>query len=100
MSHARRTLLTSLGLILLRRRLQRQSGPAAALTLLGLELVGPRILSGRRLFAWALALTVVGGIAAVAIWWWWRRSSKHAVSGEPTPAATPQATPDAAPGAA
>ena len=40
----RRALITSVGLMLVRRKLQRQSGPGAAIALVGLELFGPRIL--------------------------------------------------------
>ena len=71
----RRALVTSIGLMLLRRRLQRQSGPGAAIALVGLQLLGPRILQVRRLLVWALALTIVGGIAVAAVWWW-RRGSR------------------------
>jgi len=88
----RRALITSIGLMVLRRRLQRQSGPGAAVALLGLELFGPRILQARRLLTWALALTIVGGIAVAAIWWWRRGGSTTPVADpwpEPEPAAEP-----------
>ncbi len=82
MGSARRALVTSIGLVLLRRRLQRQSGPGAALALVGLELFGPRILRLRRLALWVLALTIVGGLVAAAIWWWTRHDAS---SVEPPP---------------
>jgi uncharacterized iron-regulated membrane protein len=80
---ARRALVTSIGLVLLRRRLQRQSGPGAAAALVALELFGPRLFRLRRLALWILALTIVGGLVAGAIWWWTRQSSRP---GEPAPA--------------
>ena len=82
---ARNALMTSVGLMLLRRRLQRQSGPAAAVALVGLELFGPRILRMRRVLVWLLALTVVGGLVAAAIWWARRGGSADR---EPAPAPT------------
>lgn len=75
MGSARRALVTSIGLVLLRRRLQRQSGPGAALALVALELVGPRLFRLRRLVLWLLALTIVGLLVAAAIWWWARRDA-------------------------
>jgi len=66
---ARRAVMTSLALMVLRRRLQRRSGPGAAIALVGLELFGPRILRMRRVLVWVLALTIVGGIVVAAIWW-------------------------------
>ena len=75
MGSARRALVTSIGLVLLRRRLQRQSGPGAALALVALELVGPRLFRLRRLALWILALTIVGGLVAGAIWWWTRQNA-------------------------
>jgi hypothetical protein len=95
----RRALITSIGLMVVRRRLQRQSGPGAAVALLGLELFGPRILQARRLLRWALALTIVGGIAVAAIWWWRRSGSTTPVADpwpepEPEPAAEPEPEPE------
>ncbi len=84
----RRAFVTSIGLMLLRRRLQRQNGPGAAIALVGLQLLGPRILQVRRLLAWALALTIVGGIALAAIWWW-RRDSGSEETWEPVLAPEP-----------
>jgi hypothetical protein len=84
----RRALVTSVGLMLLRRRLQRQSGPSAAIALIGLQLLGPRILMVRRLLAWALALTIVGGIALAALWWY-RRGRRPDVAWEPALAPEP-----------
>ena len=61
--------------MLLRRRLQRQSGPGAAAALVALELVGPRLFRLRRLALWIMALTIVGGLVAAAIWWWTRQDA-------------------------
>ncbi len=72
----RRALVTSIGLVLLRRRLQRQSGPGAAAALVALELFGPRLFKLRRLLLWAVALTIVGGLIAAAIWWRSRQSGR------------------------
>ncbi len=88
----RRALVTSIGLVLLRRRLQRQSGPGAAIALLALQLLGPRILHVRRLIVWALALTIVGGIAVAAIWWW-RRGGSPEAAWEPALAPEPAGGP-------
>ncbi len=73
---ARRALVTSIGLVVLRRRLQRQRGPGAAAALVALELFGPRLFRLRRLALWILALTIVGGLVAGAIWWWTRQSNR------------------------
>ncbi len=101
MSSARKAVMTSLALMVLRRRLQRQSGPTAAVALLGLELLGPRILGIRRLLAWTLALTIVGGIAVAAIWWW-RRGARTQSAPEPPaePVTVPVRPPAPAPEAA
>ena len=80
MGPARRALVTSIGLVLLRRRLQRRSGPGAAAALVALELFGPRLFRLRRLAMWILALTIIGGLVAAAIWWWMRQ---HVSSVEP-----------------
>jgi hypothetical protein len=88
----RRAVVTSVALMLLRRRLQRQSGPAAAVALLGMELLGPRILGLRRLLMWTLALTIVGGIALGALWWW-RRGGGSEPRWEPTLAPEPPSGP-------
>jgi hypothetical protein len=90
----RRALVTSVGLMLLRRKLQRQSGPAAAVALVGLELFGPRILLLRRLLLWLVLLTVVGAVVAGAVWWWLR---SNAAEPEPIPAAAPPAPQPAPP---
>jgi hypothetical protein len=82
---ARSALMTSIGLMILRRRLQRRGGPGAAVALVGLELFGPRILRARRVLVWVSALTIVGGIAAAAIWWA-RRGGR--VTSEPAPASS------------
>jgi hypothetical protein len=101
MDSVRRALVTSVGLMLLRRKLQRRGGAPAAVALLGLELFGPRILRIRRLLVWAVALTIVGGIAAAAVWWW-RRKGPSPIPAEGSPAAQPEppAPPSAPPAAA
>jgi hypothetical protein len=97
-SSVRRAVLTSIGLMVLRRRLQRQSGPGAAIALVGLELFGPRIFQARRLVAWALALTIVGGIAVAAIWWWRRNGATTTVAEpEPEPEPVPEPSPTIVP---
>lgn len=48
----------------------------AALALVGLDLVGPRLPRLRGLLVWALALTVVGAVAAAAVWWALRRRGR------------------------
>ena len=94
----RRALFTSVGLMLVRRRLRRQGGPGAAVALVGLQLFGPSIFRARRVLVWALALTVVGGIVVAALWWW-RRGRRS--EGIPEPFApedqAPWAVPDAGP---
>jgi hypothetical protein len=97
---ARRALVTSIGLMLVRRRLQKQGGLAAAGALLGLELFGPRILGLRRLLGWVLALTLVGAVVLVALWWLRRRPPEaDAVTGGPEwePPLAPTAPADWAP---
>jgi hypothetical protein len=78
--------------MVLRRRLQRQSGPGAAVALIGLELLGPRIFRLRRLLAWAVALTIVGGVALAALWWW-RRGGGSEPRWEPSLAPDPPGGP-------
>ncbi|HEY7380974.1 MAG TPA: hypothetical protein VH572_07175 [Gaiella sp.] len=95
MPSPRRALLTGLGLIVLRRRLRRSSGPAAAVGLVALDLFGPRIFHLRRTLTWVLALTIVGALVAVIVWWALRRRrrpSATAVSDAPpdVPAPEPQ----------
>jgi hypothetical protein len=92
----RRALMTSIGLALVRRKLQRQKGPGAAVALVGLELFGPRILQLRRLLVWALALTIVGGIVVAAVWWWRRPGSTATEAPTATPPAGPQPVTDTA----
>ena len=77
--------MTTIGLMVLRRRLQQRSGPTAAVALLALELFGPRILRIRRLLAWTLALTIVGGIAVAAMWWWRRGGGTQSAPSSPAP---------------
>src|SRR3972149_1770689 len=67
MGPARRALVTSIGLVLLRPRLQRRSGPGAAAALVALELFGPRLFRLRRLAMWILALTIIGGLGGAAV---------------------------------
>ncbi len=88
MGSARRAIVTSVGLMLVRRRLQRKSGPMAAVALFGLELFGARILKLRRLLALTLALTIVGAVVVAAIWWW-RRGAGARVAAAPEPPAEP-----------
>jgi hypothetical protein len=83
--------VTSIGLMLLRRKLQRRGGPTAALALLGLEILGPKVLYARRVVTLVLVLTIVGGIVAAVIWWWLRAARNEP---EPIPSAAP---PDAPP---
>jgi uncharacterized membrane protein len=91
MPSPRRALLTGLGLILLRRRLRRSSGPAAAVGLVALDLFGPRIFHLRRTLAWVLALTIVGALVAAVVWWALRRRRESSTT------AAPDAPPDVAP---
>ena len=106
MGPARRAIVTSVGLMLLRRRLHRQSGPMAAVALFGLELFGARILKLRRLLVWTLVLTMVGAVVVAAIWWWRRgRGRSPAAAAETPPEAEPvtirtPTPPDPAPEAA
>ena len=93
MGSARRTLRTAIGLMVLRRRLQRRGGPAAAVALLGLEILGPNVLRLRRLLVWALALTIVGGIVAAVIWWWLRSSGDEPEPIPPVTMPAPQPAP-------
>jgi hypothetical protein len=88
----RRALVTSIGLVLLRRRLEKQSGPKAAIALLALQLLGPRIVHLRRMIVWAVALTIVGGIAVAAVWWW-RRGRSPEPTWEPALAPEPAGGP-------
>jgi hypothetical protein len=69
MSSARRAAVTSIALLLLRRRLRRSDSLAAPLALVGLDVLGPRVFHLRRVLVWLLALTIVGAIVAGAIWW-------------------------------
>jgi len=93
MGSARRTLVTAIGLMVLRRRLQRRGGPTAALALLGLEILGPNVLRLRRLLVWVLALTIVGGIAAAVIWWWLRSRGDEPEPIPPVTVPAPQPAP-------
>jgi uncharacterized iron-regulated membrane protein len=91
---ARRTLVTTIGLMLLRRKLQRRGGPTAALALLGLEILRPKVLYARRVLTVVLVLTIVGGIVAAVIWWW-RRTARN--EPEPIPPTAPPSAPPASP---
>jgi uncharacterized iron-regulated membrane protein len=95
MRELRRALVTSIGLMLVRRRLQRQEGIGAAAALIGLELFGPRVLGVRlrHLLGMVLALTIVGLLVAGLIWWL-RRSP---AADDETPASEPSAAADPVP---
>jgi hypothetical protein len=89
MHAARRALVTSAALLILRRRLRRSDSLAAPLALVAVDVLGPRIFGLRRLLLWALALTIVGGVVAAAVWWALRRRSagerEGAIRREPAP---------------
>jgi hypothetical protein len=93
-SSVRRALFTWIGLVLVRRKLQRRGGAGAAVGLVALDLFGPAVFRARRLAVWALALTVVGAIAAGVVWWWLRsrRTASGPAPGAPPPAPEPEAT--------
>jgi hypothetical protein len=82
MPSARRAVVTSIALLLLRRRLRRSDSLAAPLVLVAVDMLGPRIFQLRRLLVWALALTIVGGVVAAAAWWVLRRRAADDGGGE------------------